>query len=163
MIIDEARSETGTWKLATINEIRKIIFSLSDSEIETFLTPIIELIIKQDDGNDQIQVSQRCRYKLAQLCSLLHNYKIPHIDTFLKSYADKFDIVSKNVQADLPLGNATAKLLMSLNNPNFKRRGSANGTAIIKSQIMINSDLNQRVSSKTPEPGHAWPNQFPYI
>ena len=112
-----------------------------------------------------------CRYKLAQLCSLLHNYKILCVDNFFKQHSNDLEkaikIAVNEKESFISLGTATAKLLACIKNDqpdkqpmiekneNFAsvhRRSSASNILLMTKQL-VPPVQDSKSSSKTPEPG----------
>ncbi|OHT14211.1 hypothetical protein TRFO_15506 [Tritrichomonas foetus] len=203
-VTKEAKAKTGTWSLATCNEIRKSIPTFNEKDIQIFMSTILNLmendttsssddqtlgsdsncttsVISRYSSDDRssttdpqnvplkpmphmlavntpshLSSTNECKYKLAQLCCLLHNMKIFHVETFLCQHFQDFERIAKNVNTELPLGEATSKLIISLleletpntSTENARRRSSASNLLFLSRPM----DQNSKLGSKTPEP-----------
>jgi hypothetical protein len=106
-VLQEAASDSGTWSLSTYTTFRGRIADISPFEGKAILDSFFSLIL--DGATKPIT-----RYKLSQLCSAVHTFRLPHCEEVFCEYAPSIrEIVGKLDDGD-PLSRPTAHLLTSL-------------------------------------------------
>ncbi|OHS97310.1 hypothetical protein TRFO_36501 [Tritrichomonas foetus] len=140
-ILKEAESSSGTWSLATYSQIKEKVLSFDSCESQFFFDTILERLI---DTNTETHV----RYKLSQLCCIIHSMNVPSIEEYFKSSQQTILKISE-IQSDnkKPLYIASNKLLKSIYEDPVKRRFSIQPTSISLMRKNVTA-----ISSKTPEP-----------
>ena len=145
IILNEAKSTSGTWSLSTYDLIKSNATLFNDNDCKFFLEQVVNHI---ENGNPSE------KYKLSQLCSILHSMNNPIIESFFQSEKHRFDKIYEGISvvpgagSDLPLLIASHKLLKSLYTERFPRRLSIQPT----STNLFNRRIMGFSSSKTPDP-----------
>jgi hypothetical protein len=106
-ILKEAASDSGTWSLSTYTEFRGRITEMAPHEGKTFLDAFFALIL--DDTTKPVT-----RYKLSQLCSATHTFKIPHCEEIFHEYGPAVREMLGKLDDANPLSRPMAHLLTSL-------------------------------------------------
>jgi hypothetical protein len=113
-ILEEAKSDSGTWSFATYVRLRTEVPKLTPEQAALFVTRIIEEMI-------QPHASPLERFKLAQLCTLLTAPRFPDFrsSTLFAPHAPRVLERMLAIEGSHELGKPTVKLLMGV----FEHRG----------------------------------------
>lgn len=105
-IMSEARKPSGTWSLATHRRLSDALALFTSEYVEKFVEIIISRMIDPDTAEGEI-------FKLTQLCTMMHQKRVPRIVQLWERYKDKLDLV-KQRNKETSLGQTINRLISSL-------------------------------------------------
>ena len=106
-LIDEARSDSGTWSLATYNNLTETFPKCSLTEARLITSKLVQEFLNNE-------TTPRTRYKLAQLFSLFKNQKIKVFHDSLLTFGTEINqFIDENLRHGDQLSNAAANLMKS--------------------------------------------------
>jgi hypothetical protein len=141
-LLEEAKTESGTWLLATHNRLIEMISHISAESFERFFVQIIKALILPT-------ASGRERFKLAQICTLCRGKQCPRVNDLLLFYRKEI-LEATNPMGD-PLDEPIAKLLASLYQQQAKATTSP-PIMVVRCRVQRPVSLRWFNFSKTPEP-----------
>jgi hypothetical protein len=105
-VLDEAKSSTGTWTLATHSQVDDALAQSPASDVELFMSEVIKRIISPESEQGE-------RFKLSQLCTMARQKQYSNVDQVFIRYKNDLQATARTVP-DSPLGHAAARLIESL-------------------------------------------------
>jgi hypothetical protein len=105
-VLSEAKDSAGTWSLATHSRINDVLSPSSHSDVETFISAVIQQILSSESQDGE-------RFKLAQLCTMAKQKQYGGINQIFIRYKHDLLTTAERIQTT-PLGVAAARLLQSL-------------------------------------------------
>jgi hypothetical protein len=106
-VLEEAASDSGTWSLTTYTGFRGRVATMAPCEGKVVFDAFFSVIL--DDTAKPVT-----RYKLSQLCSAAHTFKIPHCEDVFREYAPSIREMLDRLDQAQPLSRPMAHLLTSL-------------------------------------------------
>jgi hypothetical protein len=105
-VLDEAKSPTGTWTLATHSQVDDALLQSPASDVEHFMSEVIKRIISPESEQGE-------RFKLSQLCTMARQKQYLNVEQVFIRYKNDLQATARAVP-NSPLGHAAARLIESL-------------------------------------------------
>ena len=147
-LIEEARSDSGTWSLKTYTVLRKDVERFDVESAAQCVDCIVTAL--------RCETKPTTRYKLAQLCTILRSLRPPLFEDIFQKHQEEVESTYKEI-SEAELGHSTVKLLKSLFQELTRRRGSSGLTA---PSVIREAKGYGQLYSKTPDPD---PNELAYL
>jgi hypothetical protein len=106
-LLEEAASDSGTWTLSTYTAFRARIADMAPYEGKAILDSLFALILNAATKPVTL-------YKLSQLCSAVHTFKLPHCEAVFHEYGPAIHEMLARLDDAHPLSRPIAHLLTSL-------------------------------------------------
>jgi hypothetical protein len=148
-LIDEAKSDTGTWSLATYTRLQSRIRKFSRVDCGVLVRQIMALLTDPS-------TTSTTRYKLSQICSVIHKFAIPEFQQLFALHGPTITHVCDNIVNPTHLGRPTTRLLLGICGKGAEQPkcSSADGRRWSESLLFRRTDVRQpRHESKSVEPG----------
>lgn len=140
-IMEEAKSNSGTWKLATHTKLRDAVEEFGADDANRFVDAIMKTILSEQ--------SDLTRFKLAQICTMLHCLKLPVFEGVFGNYETLLFLKYSSLEGDSELGRAAVRLLKSLF---IDEVAKSRRTSSYQKPLPQVVPITMRVSPKTPDP-----------